>query len=877
MKFENRKVPLPPSLPERIILKLAWAEDQWPIREDLREEYRYILSAKGERNANAWYWKHMIRSLYPFIKFSLYWRMVMFQNYLKTAFRTIRKHKGYAFINVAGLAVGMACCILIMLFVFDELSYDRFHENHDRIYRVTREWFNEDGVVSLHLGQVAPPIAPLLENDFPEIEHAVRMIRIGRLLVGRDSEYFEEPRFFFAEQDLFEVFSFPLTAGDPKTALQDPFNIVISEEMAKKYFGDENPIGKTLQIQVDTQKADMMVTGVMENIPHNSHFHADFFGSFKTYAAVVGDEELQNWASNNYATYLLLPNNYDINRLKSQLDPFIDRHLSKGMSEKTKLELQPITDIHLHSHLDSEIEANSDITYVYVFSVIAFFVLLIACVNFMNLATARSAGRAREVGMRKVVGAQRIQLVHQFLNESILTAVISLLLALGLVYLVLPAFSQFIGKELSFNLIKNSQLLLLLFLLAVIVGFLAGLYPAFYLSAFKPIRVLRDKIGSRKRGLSFRSILVVFQFSISIILIICVTVVSNQLDYMRSLDLGFDEEQVAVLPSSDSILQNLDDFKNRLLQNPDVLNVSAASRVPSGRLLDSAGARVLSGETSQPITFRIAMIMVDYDYIPTFKMELAAGRNFSRQMGTDPDQAFILNETAVKQIGWESPERAIGEGFGYGRRQGQVIGVVKDFHFESLHQEISPIVMFLSESHLGQIAVRISPQNIPQTMGFLKKTWVEMRPNYPFSYYFIDKNFDQQYRSEEKLQQIFSCFAFLAVFIGCLGLFGLASYSAERRTKEIGIRKVLGASSSRLVFLLSKEFTKWALLANVFAWPLAYWVMSRWLQNFAYRAHISFGTFFLAGALAWLIALLTVSYQAVKASLADPVSSLKYE
>jgi len=877
MRYKSRKRPLPPRLAERIIQKLAWDEDQWSIREDLREEYRYILSVKGERSANVWYWKHMIFSIYPFIKFSTYWRLVMLKNYLKTAFRNIRRHKGYAFINVAGLAVGMACCILIMLFVFDELSYDKFHENHDHIYRVTRKWFNQDGVVNLHLGHVAPPVAPLLENDFPEIENAVRILQQGRLLVGRDSEFFEEPHFFFAEEDVFKVFSFPLSAGDPETALQEPFMIVISRDMAAKYFGDENPVGKPLKIQVGPQKADMMVTGVMENMPHNSHFHADFFGSFKTYEAVVGDEELQRWSSNNYATYLLMPENYDISRLESQLDPFIDRHMSEGMSEKTKLELQRLTDIHLHSHLDSEIEANSDITYVYIFSVIAVFVLLIACVNFMNLSTARSAGRAKEVGMRKVVGARKSQLIRQFLSESMLTAIVSLLLAVGLVFMVLPKFSQFIGKELSFNLMENSQLLLLLLLLAVVVGFLAGLYPAFFLSGFKPVRVLRDKIGSQKKGLSFRVVLVLFQFSISIILIICVSVVTRQLDYMRTRNLGFDEEQVVVLPSSESMLQNWDDFKTRLIRNPGILSVSAASRVPSGRLLDSAGARVLSGETSQPITFRIAMLMVDYDYIPTFKIEMAAGRNFSRQMGTDPEQAFILNETAARRIGWESPEQAIGRGFGYGRRKGQIIGVVKDFHFESLHQEISPIVMFLSESHLGQIALRISPQDIPQTMGFLKKNWVEMRPNYPFSYYFVDENFDQQYRSEENLQQIFGTFTFLAVFIGCLGLFGLASYSAERRTKEIGIRKVLGASSYGLVFLLSREFTKWVLLANVIAWPVAYWVMSRWLQNFAYRTGIGIGIFFLAGIVAWLIALLTVSYQAVRASLADPVKSLKYE
>ena len=354
----------------------------------------------------------------------------MFKSYLKTTLRNIKKHMGYSLINIIGLAVGMACCILIMLFVFDELSYDRFHENHDRIYRVTRQWFNEDGVISLHLGHVAPPVAPLLENDFPDIIHAVRMTGIGGLLVGQNSVFFEESRFFFAEEDVFDVFSLEMTAGDPKTALQDPFTMVITEEMAEKYFGTENPIGKALTIEVPPNKADMTVTGVIKPLPHNSHFHADFLGSFKTYEAVVGDDELLNWASNNYATYLLMPKNYDISLLKSQLDPFIDRHMSQGMSARTKLQLQRLTNIHLFSHLDSEIEANSDITYVYIFSAIAFFILLIACINFMNLATARSASRAKETGLRKVVGAHRAQLVRQFLSESIITAFISWLIAL---------------------------------------------------------------------------------------------------------------------------------------------------------------------------------------------------------------------------------------------------------------------------------------------------------------------------------------------------------------------------------------------------------------------------------------------------------------
>jgi putative ABC transport system permease protein len=703
------------------------------------------------------------------------------------------------------------------------------------------------------------------------------MIKVGGLLVGKDDAFYEEPRFFFAEEDLFKVFTFDLIAGDPQTALRDPFSVVITDEMAERHFGKEDPMGKSLTIQTLSQKADMKVTGVVKPLPHNSHFHADYLGSFKTFEAVVGNEELQNWGSNNYATYLLMPENYDISRLKGQLDPFIDRHMSQGMSERTKLELQRLTDIHLYSHLDSEIEANSDITYVYVFSIIALFILLIACVNFMNLATARSAGRAKEVGLRKVVGAQRGQLIRQFLSESIITAVISLMIALGMVVLILPKFNQFVARNLSLNISSNISLFTSLFLIAIFVGIISGVYPAAFLSSFKPVRVLKGNLVPGIKKISFRTVLVVFQFTVSIILIVCVGIVSAQLDYMKTRNLGFDEEHVVVLPGSPAIHERLEAFKTRLLQNPNILSVSAASRVPSGRLLDSSGARVLSGETSQPITFRIAMVRVDYDYIPTFRMELAAGRNFSRDMGTDPEQAFILNETAVRRIGWKSPEEAIGKGFGYGRRKGQIIGVVKDFHFESLHQAISPLVMFMSASIYNQISVRIGPANIPQTMAFLKDVWGEMRPNFPFSYYFIDERFDQLYKSEEKLGRIFGYFAFLSVLIGCLGLFGLASYSAEQRTKEIGIRKVLGASASGIAFLLSKEFTRWVLLANVIAWPAAYWIMSRWLQNFAYRTGIGPGIFFLAGGLAWAIAFLTISYQAIRASLADPVIALKYE
>jgi putative ABC transport system permease protein len=801
----------------------------------------------------------------------------MLRNYIKTAIRNLKRQKAQSTINILGLAIGMTCCILILLFVRDELSYDKFHENHDRIYRVTRRWLNEDGGVSLHLGFVAPPIGPLLKNDFPAVEHAVRMIGVEGMLVSHGDTYFEEDRFFFAEENLFDVFSIDLIKGNPDSALKDPLTIVITEDMARKYFGSGDPIGGAIRVEARGQAADLTVTGVIEPLPHNSHFHADFLASFKTYEAIVGDEEMQSWSSNNYATYILIRKDNDVNALKAQLDPFIDRHMDPGRSKMTQLILQPITDIHLHSHLDSELESNSDISYVYIFSLIAFFVLMIAAINFMNLSTARSSQRAKEVGLRKVVGANRSQLVRQFLSESLLAVFGGLAVALILVGLLLPRFNRFIERDLSLSLSENLVLLVGLVVLAVIVGVVSGLYPAVFLSGFQPARVLKGTKDQKRSKFSLRTLLVVFQFAISITLIVCVEVVTSQMEYIRNINLGFDEEQVVVLPSSPQISSQLESVKTQLYENRSIISISAAKRVPSGRLLDSSGARVVRGEKTDPINFMIALLIVDHDYIPTFGMELAAGRNFSKEMPTDATSAFILNETAVREIGWESPQEAIGKEFIYGRTQGQVVGVVKDFHFESIHHAIAPIVMVVSSHSLNQVAVRISPNDIPGTMAFLQNKWQEFRPGYPFSYYFVDERFDQQYRSEAKLLQLFGYFAFLAIFVACLGLFGLALYTAEQSVKEIGIRKVLGASVSSIVFRFSKEFSKWVLMANIIGWPVAYFAMKKWLENFAYRMSLSVWIFILAGTLALFIALMTVSYHSLKAAVADPVKALRYE
>ncbi len=806
----------------------------------------------------------------------------MFKNYLKIALRNLLKYKGYSLINILGLAVGMASCILILLYVHDELSYDQHHEKADQIYRVTREWFNSDGSPNLHLGHVAPPIGPLLKNDFPDILQMARISDGGNPLLRYQDKVFQEERFYFADPNIFEIFTLPLLQGDPRNALTDPNGVVITPAMAQKYFGNEEPLGKVLNFD---NQADLKVTGVMQEIPANAHFHFDFLGSMKLPELVFGEREFKNWSSNNYATYLLFPKAYATENFIKAVPAFIGRHHPDGEKAipQTTLHLQRLTDIHLHSQLDSELEANGNIVYVYIFSAIAFFLLLIACINFMNLATARSANRAREVGLRKVVGAERQQLIKQFLGETIVLAFIALLLAVVFVELALPKFNAFAGKELALRSQGALFIFGTLLGVALFVGIVAGSYPAFFLSHFQPVAVLKgQKIGSTKSR--FRSMLVVFQFAISIILIVGMGVVYNQLEYCRTKNLGLNKEQIVVLPvnSGAEIARRYPDMRNQLLQHPHVSGVAASKRVPSGRLLDSSGGKLLDGEKSTPLEFRIANIRVDHNFIPTYGMQMAAGRNFSTEFPTDSTEAFILNETAVKKIGWASPEAAVDKPFEYGSRKGRIIGVVKDFNYESLHQPITPIVMLIAPQSFNSISVKIradQPADIAATLEFLKQKWQAYRPNFPFQYSFLDERYEQLYQSEHRLGQIFGTFSMLAVFIACLGLFGLASYTAEQRTKEIGIRKVLGASVSNIVLLLSKEFTRLVILATLVSWPLAYYAMSRWLQEFAYRInlHQQSGTFLLAAALALAIALLTVCFQAIKAAVSNPIKALRYE
>ncbi len=797
----------------------------------------------------------------------------MIKSYLKSAFRNIKKFKSYSFINIFGLAIGMACCILIVLFVQDELSYDRYHEKADRIYRLV-DGFDVEGGLSRYYALSSAPFAPALKREFPEVEDAVRIFPGRRRMVEYEDKRFYEDHLFFSDASLFNVFSFPLIKGDPEKALESPQTIVISEEIASKYFGTDEPVNKTLKVN----NQDFFVTGVMEDMPENSHFHADMFASLKTLEQIPSVQEryFESWARHEFYTYLLLQDGFPAENLEAKLPGFIEQHaaaqIKSTLGGRLYSRLQPLRSIHLYSHLQAELSPNGDIKYVTIFSIIAFFILMIACVNFVNLATARSSNRSREVGLRKVVGATRNQIITQFLSESLLFTVFALGLSLILVKAALPFFNSLTGKGIGLNFFTNLILLGGLFFILIFVGVVSGSYPAFFISRFQPVSVLRQnkKIGSRSSF--FRKGLVVFQFSVSIILIVSTVVVLNQLDFLRNRKLGFDKEHVVVIPiRSHQIRTRSEAIKAELMENPNIVSATVTIGVPGGVVAGDA-IKLVTEEGEK--TLSLNMIYTDHDYIKTMGMEIIKGRDFSKQMNTDTTQAFIINEAAVRKLELEDPLKTR---FAWDDKKGRVIGVVKDFQFQSLRNEINPLVIHIWPQNTFVFAVRVRPDNIDQTLNFLKNKWRELDPAHPFDYSFMDDTFDQIYRSEEKLSQIFSTFSFLAIFIACLGLLGLAIFMVETRTKEIGIRKVLGASAKNIFWLLSKEFELLVLFANFIAWPLSYLLMRKWLQNFAYQISIKPWIFIISAAAALSVAVITVSFQALKAATTDPVKTLRYE
>jgi putative ABC transport system permease protein len=796
----------------------------------------------------------------------------MFRNYLKIALRHVRKRKVYSFINIAGLAVGMACCLLIFLFVRDELAFDRYHLKADRIFRLV-DGFDVEGDQNKFYALSSAPFAPALKREFSQVEDAVRFLPGRRRLVAYGEKKAYEDNFFFVDGSVFEVFTHRLVKGDPAKALVEPNTLVVSERIAAKYFGREDPVNKTLRIN----DRDYLVTGVMEDWPRRSHFIADLLASMKTVGELPGMRErfLDNWVRHEFYTYLLLKDAASAAAVEAQLPGFIEKHAAASVKEvagaKLTSRLQPLTAIHLRSHLQLELAANGDIRYVTVFSILAVFILLIACVNFMNLATARSAARGKEVGLRKVVGASRAQLVRQFLGESFLFTAFALVLAVLLVIVALPAFNALAGKALAPGDMMNATTAGPLLAILLVVGFLSGSYPALFISAFQPAGVLKG--GQKASGKSLlRKVLVVGQFGISIVLIIATAVVLDQLDYMRNGKLGFDKDHVVVIPVREgSIRTNIEAIKADLKSHPGVLAATLGNGVPGGQLAGDS-LDIVTDEGKKRVS--VAMIYCDHDYVRTMGMEILEGRDFSRQMATDAKEAFLVNEAAVRVLGLANP---LDTRLEWNDMAGKIVGVVRDFQYQSLRQEIQPLVFHIAPVYSWIVAVRIRPDRIPATLAFLERKWKDYDPAHPFEYSFMDETFDSIYRGEERLGRIFSLAAGLAIVIASLGLFGLALFTVEARTKEIGIRKVLGASLGKIAVLLTWEFVLLVLLANAVAWPAAYLLMRRWLQNFAYRVDIGPGVFLFSAGAAFVIALLTISYQTLRAALADPVKSIRYE
>jgi putative ABC transport system permease protein len=811
----------------------------------------------------------------------------MIRNYFKIAWRNLMKYKFISFINLFGLTVGVACCLLITIYIVHELSYDRYNKNSENIYRVTRSFNNADGVVSLNLSTVSPPFGYYFPTDFPEIVKMTRLLNNGTTPLKYKDKLISEPEVYFGDENLFDVFTLKVLEGDPRMALKEPFSVMLSEEAAKKYFGNEDPMNKVLRAN---NQFDIKVTGVYGGFPANSHLHPQILVSFSTLndSAVYGAANLRtNWGNNSFFTYLLLPEHYDVKKMIAQFPAFIDRRMDHKdyngalPSKFTKLGLQKLTDIHLYSHTDYEAEPNGDISRVYVFSIIALFILLIACINYMNLSTARSALRAREIGIRKVIGARKKEIISQFLSESVLISWAAILISFVLLYFALPWLNSMSEQNLSIGILMKWQLMVPIFLAPFVVGILSGIYPALFMSSFQPVKTLKGLMKVGNGNISFRKVLVVTQFAISIVLIITTIIVFQQLKYMQQTSLGYDKEHLITIPYNNSINSSYLAFRNELLQNPDIKDVARSSRIPTGRLLDAMGASTFVGDSLRPVTADIKYVAADYDFIPTYGVHIVAGRNFSRDFTSDTSN-FILNESAVSAIGWKSPEEAIGRDFKYGPFKGKVIGVIGDFHFESLHQKIVPIILCnpattATDSYFNSLSVKVSGNNMQGALSTVEKTWKKYLPELPYQFAFLDERFADLYKSEQRQGSIFTVFACVAIFIACLGLFGLSAFTISQRVKEIGVRRVLGANIDSIVVLLSRDFLKLVLIASVIAFPVAWFSMTHWLQDFAYRTNIHWWVFVLAALLASIVALATVSFHAIKAAIANPVNSLRSE
>lgn len=820
----------------------------------------------------------------------------MFKNYLKISIRNLIKNKGYSLINILGLAIGLATSMLIVLYVLNEWSYDKFHEKSDRIFRVVQTMSSEDRTEEQ--ATTPFPLGPILDAEFPDyVEKTVRFFDMQEenhtFLNREDQVSFRESNFYFVDSTFFDVFSAELIQGNPSEALKNPLSLVISEELSEKYFGDENPIGQTLSYK---GIREMTVTGVMKPWPEQSHMKIDLVASFTSLNEIYASspEYNQSWLWNPIWTYVLVKNNRNSEPLNSQLvtleDKYYRAYSGWPMDESVKTELQPITDIHLKSNREQEMEVNSSITYIYILLAVAAFILIIACINFMNLSTARSMERSREVGMRKVLGGHKQQLFYQFIGESFLVTFFAIVLGIIILILALPFFNELTSKSITFNPFDNIYTIPGILLLTAIVGLISGLYPALYLSSFEPVTVLKGNASGGKGGTLFRKVLVTFQFTLSVILIIGTSIIYLQLEFIQDKDLGFDKNFVVMLPTKQNLIAwEFETFKEQSLSHAQIESVTGLGKIPGSEKQEYY--RYVPAGTGEGQDGLNLVLHVTHDAIETFDLKILAGRSFSKDFTTDAENAVMINRKMLSKLDVESPEEALGETFYYYPPSGEhqpfsVIGVLEDFNYTSLKKEIEPLILRLVEGTrpiLGSIehtAVEIAPGDVTGALEHLEKTWKEVNPIDPFEYRFLDDRLDEIYKAETTMSSLSTSFSILCILIACLGLLGLASYSAQLRKKEIGIRKSLGASIANIVSLLSKDFLILVGIANIIAWPVTYYLGSKWLENFTYRFDFisSLPLLFLgSGLLILIIALGTVGYHSIKAALINPVNAIRSE
>ena len=864
-----------PAVPRILLKYMSLYHKKHSIVEDSEQTFSEIIKSEGSFKAKSWYWGNALKSIASYIKLFLSWRFTMFQNHLKIACRHFIRQKMFSFINIASLAVGLTCGILVFFFIRYEFSYDKYHEDARNIYRVVRE----------HQGETAwtnsseHPLAASLKQDFPEVLMASRVKKNDEVgVVEYGPKRFYEEDIYFVDQDFLEIFTFPLLSGDKKTALETPFSVLVTQEMAEKYFGDKEPLGKIIQINewYSDMKHNYEIKGVLKNIPGNSHFMFDFLVSYNSLYSLKrrGRDSVETWSYFEPKTYIKLAPSANPKTVEKKCPAFLEKYKGENASSE-RIHLQPLTDIHLGGNLRFELENNSDMRIIYMFSAIAFFILIIACLNYINLSVARSTKRAIEVGMRKVVGANKKQLVRQFLVESVAFSILALLISFILVELLWMPFGSLIGKELMSNPFMNLDMVLVFIVIAIIVGFFSGSYPAFFVSSFQPVQIIKGnlKIGSKSSGI-FRNSLVVIQFAVSIILIVCAFVIHKQLDFIKKRNLGFDKDQIISIYTLDGDLKKSPEpFKEELMQSPDILGVSASLDLPTTIRRTSSLVRTEEGEERKS---ELYYTFVDYDFFDVYDMEIIEGRNFSEHFPADRKHSVVINETAAKNLGWENPvgKKLKGQG-----TEWTIIGLVKDFHFKSLHSKIEPAIFILLNANrtLDYFSIRIDPIDLPSAIGFIREKWERFSSEFPFRYTFLDERIDRIYKSEQRLGKSFDIFTVIALMIAGMGLIGLASFITEQKKKEISVRKILGANFGSIIFLLAGEFMKCIAIAVLIAWPVSYFLMNSWLKNFAYKTSFGAEIFILSGLAASIFALMTVSYQSIKAAVANPVDSLRYE